>query len=108
MTMPETTVDKADGPEPWEDDVRPTREPTIMEPVPEATGMKGTAESDFRFGVAAPYSRHHARPGLTVHYVGHGARSTPRSPSNAPRRDFSSGLVSGVSSLLGDSGTHGE
>lgn len=74
VTMPEAPVDKTDGLEPREDDVGCAGEPAIMQPVAETTGVEGATKGHLRQRVAASDSRHHARAGLSVHYVRHGAR----------------------------------
>ena len=71
VTVPEASMNEADSSEATECQVGLTGKFPIMEPVSEATPMKCSAESKFRFRVLAGDARHHARSGRLIHYIDH-------------------------------------
>jgi len=54
MSMPETTVDENDCPEPGQNDVRPPRHARHMEPITKAPSMQASSDQHFRPRVFAP------------------------------------------------------
>jgi len=70
MLMPEATVHKAHSSVLRKDQIRLSRQLTLMEPISEPQGMQGFSENEFRFGVFAPYAGHHAGAGGRVNNVG--------------------------------------
>ena len=71
VPMPETAVNEAYCSELTKHEIGSAREFPVMQTVPQATGMKGPAESKLRSRVPATDSSHHARTGSLVHYVRH-------------------------------------
>lgn len=58
MSVPETAVHEKHGPEAGEDDVRPARQMTAMEPETETERMKTPAQGHLRFRVGSPNPSH--------------------------------------------------
>ena len=71
MTVPEAAMHETDGSEPAEDQVRRSRELSIMKAVPEAACMQRATKDQLWLCVPAADSRHHSRPDRSINYVGH-------------------------------------
>ena len=71
MTVPEAAMHETDGSEPAEDQVRRSRELSIMKAVPEAACMQRATKDQLWLRVPAADSRHHSRPDRSINYVGH-------------------------------------
>lgn len=54
MSVPETAVDKHNGPVSWKDNVRTSGQSRCVKPVSEALSVKGLADLEFRAGVPPP------------------------------------------------------
>lgn len=71
MTVPETTVNKANCSKPAKDQIRRTREFAVVETIPESTCVQGTTKEQFGLGVFPTYFCHHSRPNCLINYIGH-------------------------------------
>lgn len=71
MPVPETSVYKHDRAVSREDEVWPSRESPLVEPVPQAAGVQVTSHQHLSAGILATDRRHHPRPCFRINLVCH-------------------------------------
>ena len=81
--MPETTMNEHDCLVLWQNDIRATSQPRVLEAEAEARAMQGTSYYSLGSRILRPYPGHHSAAGRRIDYISQFGSVEPEMPSTS-------------------------